>query len=69
MGEHHESVFLNDEVLVREAFVEFVAVLVDYSVEGNSDISKRNNDVTANVCIPGCLQDLEEKSMVLVTER
>lgn len=68
MREHHERVFLDDKVLIRETLVELVAVLVNNAAKGDSDISECDDDVTTDAWVFGGLEDLEQKVVVVVTE-
>lgn len=68
MGEHHERVFLDNQVLIREAFVQLIAVLVDDVAKGDSDVAERDDDVTTDARVFGGLEDLEQEVMVLVAE-
>lgn len=68
MREHHERVFLDDQVLVRETLVELVAVLVNDAAKRDSDISERNDNVTTDARVFGRLEDLEEEMVVLITK-
>ena len=68
MGEDHQRIFLDDKVLIREAFVEFVAVLVNDTAKGDSDVAERDDDVTADARVSRGLENLEQEVVVLVTE-
>lgn len=60
MREHHERVFLDDHVLIRETLVELVAILVDDAAKGDSDVAERDDDVTTDARVFGGLEDLEQ---------
>jgi hypothetical protein len=68
MGEHHERVLLDDEIVIREALVQLVAVFVNDIAERHCDVAKSDRDVASDVGIFGSLQNLKEQPMVLVTE-
>lgn len=68
MGQHHESVLLDDEICVGETLVQLVAVLVNDVVKRNSDVSERDNNVAPDVRILRRLENLEQKMMVCVAE-
>lgn len=60
MREHHERVFLDHQVLIRETLVELVAVLVNDVAKGDSNIAKRDDNITADARVFGGLEDLEQ---------
>lgn len=68
MSQDHERILLDDNVAVREALVQLVAVLVDDVTEGHSDVSQRDDNVTADIGIPGGFEDFEQQPVVLVAE-
>ena len=68
MREHHERVFLDDQVLIRETLVELVAVLVNDAAKRDSDVAERDDDVATDARVSGGLEDLEQEVVVLVTE-
>ena len=68
MCEYHERVFLDDQVLIRETLVEFVAVLVNDAAKGHGDVAERDDDITTDARVSRGLEDLEQQMVVLVTE-
>ena len=68
MREHHERVFLDDQVLIRETLVELVAVLVNDAAKGDSDVAERDDNVATDARVSGGLEDLEQEVVVLVAE-
>lgn len=59
MGQNHECVLLDDEARVGKALVQFAAVVVENAAEANSNISERDDDITAGVGVLGRLQKIE----------
>lgn len=51
MGEYHERVFLDHQVLVRETLVELVAVLIDNAAERDGDVSERDDNVATDAWV------------------
>ena len=51
MSKDHQSVLLDDKVLIRKTFVQLVTVLIDDVVERYSNISKGDHDITADISI------------------
>ena len=51
MCEDHQSILFDDNVTIRQAFIQFVTVLIKDIAEGDSNVSKGDNYVASNVRI------------------
>ena len=58
--QHHQGVLLHDQVLIRQALVQLIAVFINDTAERNRNISEGDDGVTSDTGISGCLEDLEE---------
>jgi len=68
MREHHQSVLLHHQILIRQTPVQLVAILVNDRVERDSDVTERDGDVAPDVRVSRCLQDAEEQAVVRIAE-
>lgn len=68
VGEDHERVLLDGEVLVVKAGVEAVAVLVHDGRKADGNVSESDDDVAPHGGFARRLEDLEEEEKVLLAE-
>lgn len=60
MGQHHERVLLDHQIIVGQPLVQLVAVLVDDIAEGHRDVTQCDDGVTTDARVLGGFQDLEQ---------
>ena len=68
MHGHHKRVLLDDQVVIREALVELVAVLIDDTAKRDGNVPERDDDVAPDTRVTRRFEDFEQQVVVLVAE-